>query len=66
MRMPAANESPLRASGSRVEPFLSRRLPLSVEAIWAIILSIAFVKWLRGKVLTPVVEGDQMLLQLLG
>ncbi len=27
--------------------------------------SVAFAKWLRGKVLDPVVEGDQILLQLL-
>jgi hypothetical protein len=38
---------------------------LSVEARWAFILSVAFVKWLRGKVLSPVVEGTQLVLQLL-
>lgn len=37
---------------------------LSVEAIWAIILSAAFIKWLRGKVLDPVVEANQHLLRL--
>jgi len=37
---------------------------LSREAIWAIILSAAFIKWLRGKVLDPVVEGNQALLRL--
>jgi hypothetical protein len=37
---------------------------LSVEATWAIILSVAFVKWLRGKVLDPAVEGNQLILQL--
>lgn len=37
---------------------------LSIERRWAIILSVAFFKWLRGKVLQPVSEGDQSLLQL--
>ena len=37
---------------------------LSVEARWAVILSAAFIKWLRGKILHPVTEGDQTLLQL--
>lgn len=37
---------------------------LSVEAIWAAILSAAFVKWLRGKLLSPVGEGNQTLLPL--
>lgn len=37
---------------------------LSVEAVWAVILSAAFVKWLRGRVLQPVSEGGQTLLQL--
>ncbi len=37
---------------------------LSVEARWAVILSVAFIKWLRGKILYPVTEGDQILLQL--
>jgi hypothetical protein len=37
---------------------------LSVEARWAVILSSAFIKWLRGKILHPVTEGDQTLLQL--
>lgn len=31
---------------------------LSVEARWAVILSAAFIKWLRGKILHPVTEGD--------
>lgn len=39
---------------------------LSIEAVWAIILSAAFVKWLDGKILDPVTEGDQMLLRLPG
>lgn len=34
------------------------------EAIWAIILSAAFVQWLRGKRLQPVTHGHQVLLQL--
>lgn len=37
---------------------------LSVEAVWAVTLSATFVKWLRGKVLQPVSQGGQMLLQL--
>jgi hypothetical protein len=37
---------------------------LSPEAIWAIILSVAFRVWLKGKGLHPVVEGNQTLLLL--
>ena len=37
---------------------------LSAEAVWAMILSAAFIKWLRGKVLMPVMQGDQVLLKL--
>jgi hypothetical protein len=37
---------------------------LSIEAIWATILSAAFVKWLRGRMLHPVAEGDQVVLPL--
>lgn len=37
---------------------------LSIEAIWAVILSAAFVKWLHGKVLRPVMHGDQVLMRL--
>ena len=37
---------------------------LTVEAIWATILSAALVTWLKGKVLRPVTYGDQVLLQL--
>ena len=37
---------------------------LSTEARWAIILSAAFIKWLRGRILYPVTENDQILLQL--
>ena len=36
---------------------------LSVEAVWAIILSVAFIKWLRGKVLDPLSEAGQILIQ---
>jgi hypothetical protein len=38
---------------------------LSAGQVWAIILSAAFVKWLRGRVLYPVSEGDQMMLRLI-
>lgn len=37
---------------------------LSKQRAWAVILSLAFVKWLQGKVLDPIVEEDQMLLRL--
>jgi hypothetical protein len=37
---------------------------LSAEALWAMILSAAFIKWLKGKVLQPVMHGDQVLFQL--
>ena len=59
----------IRIALNRIGTFLNRLAQtaeqLSVEAIWALILSVAFVKWLRGKVLHPVAEGNQMLLQLL-
>ena len=59
----------IRRALTRIGHFLNRLArtaeQLSVQAIWAIILSVAFVKWLRGKVLEPVVDGNQMLLQLL-
>lgn len=58
----------IRLTLSRIGLFLNRLArtaeQLSVEAIWAIILSAAFVKWLRGKVLRPVMHGDQVLLRL--
>jgi len=58
----------IRRALNRIGRFLSRLArtaeQLSREAIWAIILSVAFVKWLRGKVLDPVVEGNQTLLRL--
>ncbi len=37
---------------------------LSVEQVWALILSAAFVKWLQGKALQPVTQGAQMLFRL--
>ncbi|MBU4199387.1 MAG: transposase [Kiritimatiellae bacterium] len=53
---------------NRIGLFLNRLAQtaeqLTVEATWAIILSVAFVKWLRGKVLHPVAAGNQMLIQL--
>ena len=53
---------------NRIGQFLNRLAQtaeqLSAEAIWAIILSAAFVKWLQGKVLRPVMHGDQVLMQL--
>jgi hypothetical protein len=37
---------------------------LSQEAVWAIILSVAFRVWLKGKALHPITEGHQTLLAL--
>jgi hypothetical protein len=58
----------IRLTLSRIGQFLNRLArtaeQLSAEAIWAIILSAAFVKWLRGKVLRPGMHGDQVLLHL--
>ncbi len=58
----------IRRTLNRIGQFLSRLAQtaeqLSFESIWAIMLSVAFVKWLRGKVLDPVVEGNQILLRL--
>ena len=59
----------IRRALNRIGLFLNRLArtaeQLSVEARWAIILSGAFIKWLRGKVLDPVADGSQILLQLL-
>jgi len=53
---------------SRIGAFFNRLKTiaeqLSPEAIWAIILSVAFRVWLRGKGLHPVVDGNQTLLLL--
>ena len=58
----------IRRTLTRIAQFLNRLTrtaeQLSTETIWAIILSAAFVKWLRGKVLRPVTHGDQILLHL--
>jgi hypothetical protein len=58
----------IRLTLNRIGQFLNRLAQtaeqFSPEAIWAIILSAAFVQWLRGKVLRPVMLGDQVLLQL--
>ncbi|MDI6809877.1 MAG: hypothetical protein QME66_13045, partial [Candidatus Eisenbacteria bacterium] len=55
---------------TRIGGFLNRLAQtaeqLSIEAIWALILSAAFIKWLRGKALHPVAEDQQMVLRLLG
>ena len=37
---------------------------LKPEEAWALILSAAFFKWLKGRVLHPISDGDQLLLQL--
>jgi len=53
---------------SRIGEFFNRLKviaeQLSPEAVWTIILSVAFRVWLRGKPLHPVVEGNQTLLLL--
>ena len=58
----------IRATFNRIGQFLNDLAQtaeqLSTDAIWAIILSAAFVQWLRGKVLRPVTHGAQVLLQL--
>jgi hypothetical protein len=58
----------IRLTLSRIGQFLNGLArtaeQLSAEAIWAIILSAAFVKWLRGKLLRPIMHGNQVLLQL--
>lgn len=58
----------IRCTLNRIGHFLNNLArtaeQLSIEAVWAIILSAAFVKWLRGKVLDPVVEGNQTLMRL--
>jgi len=64
---PGANDK-IRLALDRIGAFLNRLArtaeQLSVEAVWAIILSSAFVKWLRGKVLQPVSQGGQLLFRL--
>ena len=56
----------IRLTLNRIGQFRNRLVQtaeqLSVEAIWAIILSVAFRVWLREKPLHPVVEGNQTLL----
>ncbi|MCK5919961.1 MAG: transposase, partial [Methylococcales bacterium] len=58
-------QSVLTQIGSFLNTLRRTAEQLSVEARWAMILSVAFVKWLRGKVLHPVTDGEQILLQLL-
>jgi hypothetical protein len=59
----------IRLTLNRIGQFLNRLAQtaeqLTAEDIWAVILSAAFVKWLHGKVLRPVMHGDQVLMQLL-
>ena len=58
----------IRLTLNRIGQFLNNLTrtaeQLSAEAVWAMILSAAFIKWLRGKVLQPVMHGDQVLFQL--
>jgi len=64
-----AKSDQIRRALNRIGHFLTRlertAEQLSVEVIWAIILSVAFIKWLRGKALHSITDGDQMLLRLL-
>lgn len=64
-----AKSEQISSTLNRIGRFLNRLSrtaeQLSIETVWAIILSVAFVKWLQGKVLDPVVEGNQILLQFL-
>lgn len=68
--------TPMHAMGEKISKTLNRisrflsqlnrtAEQLSKETIWAIILSAAFIKWLRGKVLHPPADGNQMLMKLL-
>lgn len=63
-----ASANRIRLTLNRIGQFLNNLArtaeQLSIEAIWAVILSAAFVKWLHGKVLRPVMHGDQVLMQL--
>lgn len=63
-----AQANQIRLMLNRISQFfndLSRTAEqLNAEGRWAVILSAAFIKWLRGKILHPVTEGDQVLLQL--
>jgi hypothetical protein len=63
-----AQSDQLRLALNRIGQFLndlSRTAEqLSVAKRWAVILSAAFIKWLRGKILHPVTDGAQILLQL--
>jgi len=58
----------IRVVLDRIGAFMNRLAStaeqLSVEQVWALILSAAFVKWLHGKMLHPVSDGVQMLLRL--
>ena len=53
---------------TRIGEFFNRRRAiaeqLTQEAVWAIILSVAFRVWLKGKALHPIAEGNQTLLAL--
>ena len=58
----------IRDTLERIRTFLERLTSnagqLGVERLWAIILSTAFVKWLRGKMVNQASEGRQLLLNL--
>jgi hypothetical protein len=61
-----AHAESIRATLESIGVFLNRLSrtaeQLSKEKKWALILSLAFVKWLRGKVLQPAYESGQYLL----
>lgn len=58
----------IRAVMSNIARFFNRLCStaeqLTAEERWVLILSVAFVKWLRGRVLKPIADGQQMLLYL--
>jgi hypothetical protein len=58
----------IRTVMSRIAAFFNKLCStaeqLTAEERWVLILSAAFVKWLRGRVLKPLADGQQMLLYL--
>ena len=65
-----ADAAEIRESLERIGAFLgaiSATAPqLGFNRTWALILKVAFRKWLGGKSLDPLFDGDQMLLRLSG
>ncbi|MCP5527725.1 MAG: transposase [Verrucomicrobiales bacterium] len=63
-----AQAEPIQQALNGIARFLDRleqtAEQLGREVVWAMLLSVAFVKWLRGKVLHPLANGPQVVLQL--